>query len=164
MKVIILGHGRHGKDTVAEILRELTGMTFISSSWAAAEKAVLPVLCPKYGYRSVLECFEDRANHREEWRQLITDYNTPDTGKLCREILEASDCYVGMRCPIEFEQTRQLFDYVIWVDASQRIQRDPSMGIERDDNMIVLDNNCKIECLERQVALLAITMGMRAAA
>ncbi len=164
MKVIILGHGRHGKDTVAEMLRDLTGMTFISSSWAAAGKVVLPVLGPKYGYPSVLECFEDRANHRDEWRRLITDYNTPDKGRLCREILDSVDCYVGMRCKDEFAATRHLFDLVVWVDAFERKPSDNSMTIDCDDRMFFIDNNCTVKCLKHQVALLAVQMVSRMAA
>jgi hypothetical protein len=158
MKVMILGHGRHGKDTVAEMLRDLIGLTFISSSWAAAEKAVFPWLSQLYGYTTVQECFDDRANHREEWRQLITDYNTPDKGKLCREILEVSDCYVGMRCRDEFAAVRHLFDVVIWVEADQRRPIDPTMSIERESGMYLIDNNCRKSCLKPQVALLAVQL------
>ena len=148
MKILILGHGRHGKDTVAEILRDGAGISFCSSSEAACEIAVFPYLAEIYGYETPAECFADRVNHREEWRYLITEYNTPDKSKLCREILETSDCYVGMRCPVEFALTRHLFGLVIWVDASKRVGPDPSMGIERDSNMLVVGNNNSRETLQ----------------
>ena len=32
MKLMVMGYGRHGKDTVCEILKEKYGMTFKSSS------------------------------------------------------------------------------------------------------------------------------------
>jgi hypothetical protein len=156
MKILILGHGRHGKDTVAEMLHDLCGLTFQSSSWFAAEKAVFPYLAPMYGYDTVQECYDDRAKHREEWRQLITDYNPPeDKGKLCRELIATSDCYVGMRCPLEYAAVRKLFALVLWVDASERLPPDPSMGIERDDSMIVLDNNGHLSTLRRRAAGIA---------
>jgi hypothetical protein len=155
MKILILGHGEHGKDTVAEIIThctglfgtDFTGLRFESSSRAAAELAVMPALAEKYGYKTVEECFDDRRNHREEWKQLITDYNTPDKSRLCREIIARCDGYVGMRCPEEYAAVKHLFDYVIWVDASKRKPLDPSMGIERDDSMAVIDNNdCILNC------------------
>lgn len=155
MKFLILGHGRHGKDTLAEMLRDMCGLTFQSSSWAAAEIAVFPVLAPRYGYKTVQECFDDRANHREEWRQCITDYNAPDKGRLCREILETSDCYVGMRCPLEFAAVRHLFDAVIWVDALDRHPPDPSMSIPPDSDMLLVDNNGSIDELRGQARLIA---------
>ena len=158
MKIIILGHGRHGKDTVAEMIREHYGLTFISSSWGAAEKAVFPTLGPMYGYSTVQECFDDRANHRMEWMNLITEYNTPDKGRLCREILEKSDCYVGMRCPEEFAAVRSLFGLAIWVDAGRRLPPDPTMKIEPDDNMLFIDNNLGFLDLADQVRRLATVL------
>ena len=140
MKILILGHGQAGKDTAAEILQSVAGISFVSSSWAACEKAVFPWLSQIYGYQSLKECYDDRAAHRIEWKSLITDYNTPDKGKLCREILEHHDCYVGMRCPEELAATRHLFDAVLWIDAAGRKPSDPSMGIEYDDHMILVPN------------------------
>jgi hypothetical protein len=140
MNFLIIGHGRHGKDTVAEIMRDEFGLTFTSSSYAAAEIAVRPHL--SRSYETADECYADRVNCREEWRKLITDYNTPDKSKLCREILERTDIYVGMRCPDEYAASKHLFDAVIWVDRSQEVDLDPTMNIKYDDReMIKIDNN-----------------------
>lgn len=156
MKLLILGHGRHGKDSVAEILRDLFSIKFVSSSFAAAEIAVYPHLKDLYGYSSIQECFDDRANHRMEWKNLITEYNTPDKSKLCKEILEVNDCYVGMRCGEEYEATKDLFDFIIWVDASKRVPLDPSLGIEYDSTrMILVDNNSTERNLIRTVQKVA---------
>lgn len=139
VKILILGHGEHGKDTVAKIVTEYTGLRFESSSLAAAEIAVWPHM-PQYG--SAEECYQDRRNRREEWRQLITDYNTPDKSRLCRQILARCDGYVGMRCPLEYAASRPLFDHVLWVDARQRVeQHDPTMKIPLGPEMTVIDNN-----------------------
>jgi hypothetical protein len=158
MKILILGHGRHGKDTLAEMLRDAVGLKFRSSSEAAAEKAVYPSLKDKYGYQTLEECYADRANHREEWRQLITDYNTPDKGKLCREILETSDCYVGMRCPLEYAATRDLFDVIFWVDAMRRAPPDPSMGIALNWEMSLIDNGGTLAQLQAKVDSICKTL------
>ena len=40
--IYIVGHGRHGKDTVAEILRDRFGFTFTASSWFMADKVIFP--------------------------------------------------------------------------------------------------------------------------
>ena len=139
MKIIILGHGGHGKDTVADIITDLTGLRFESSSMAAARQAVWPHM-PEYD--TVEECFADRRNHRETWRRLITEYNTPDKGRLCKEILSRCDGYVGMRCHEEFATVRHMFDAILWVDAFERLPPDPSMSIEYEpDSMIWIDNN-----------------------
>lgn len=121
MKVLILGHARHGKDTVAELLHKHAGLHFVSSSEAAGRAAVWPVLGPRYGYATFQDCFDDRAAHRQEWFELISAYNTPDKARLTREILATNDAYVGLRAADEFDAAHALFDFIIWVDASARL-------------------------------------------
>ena len=38
----------------------------------------------------MIECFEDRVNHRSEWFDLITNYNKEDRTRLTKEILKIS--------------------------------------------------------------------------
>jgi len=143
--ILILGHGRHGKDTVAEILADLTGLKFRSSSEFCAEHVVYPN--PKMqGYLDWQSCYKDRANHRNTWFNAIAEYNTPDKTRLAREILKVADIYVGMRNIAEYTACMEarLFDYVIWVDASDRVKPEPatSFTIPYDSRtMIKLDNN-----------------------
>ncbi len=66
MNILIIGHGRHGKDTLAELIQVYTGFTFKSSSESAAEIFIYDALKEKYGYKSFIECYEDRHNHRAE--------------------------------------------------------------------------------------------------
>jgi hypothetical protein len=73
-KLLIIGHARHGKDSMAEILQENFGLKFKSSSEAAAEIFIYDVLKGKYSYKTPQECFKDRVNHRAEWHQLICEY------------------------------------------------------------------------------------------
>jgi hypothetical protein len=141
-KILILGHGEHGKDTIADMLTDLTGLRFESSSLAAAELAVMPHM---QGYSNVEECFNDRRNHRQQWRELITAYNTPDKGRLCKEIISRCDGYIGMRCQLEYDAVKNLFNHVLWVDASKRKPNDPTMGIMRECGMILIDNNGTVE-------------------
>ena len=156
-RLMLLGFGRHGKDTVAEILRDQYEYTFSSSSWAAAEHAVFPVLAPKYGYTSVEECFNDRANHRQEWYELIKAYNTPDLTRLATKIYDKTNVYVGIRDRDEFYAVKNkgLFDYSVWVDASNRLppESSDSCTIKKEDADIVLNNNGSEEDLSYQVQL-----------
>ena len=41
-KLLIVGHGRHGKDTMAEILNEHFKFEFMSSSMSAAKIFIFP--------------------------------------------------------------------------------------------------------------------------
>lgn len=154
-KFLVIGHARHGKDTFAEILEEVFGLKFQSSSQAAADIFIYDELKDKYGYKTPIECFEDRVNHRAEWKTMICDYNTPDKARLAKGILEKSDCYVGMRDKEEIDECLKqgLFDIIIWVDASERLPlEDPSsFNIDKTDSHILIDNNGSIEKFRENV-------------
>ena len=62
-KLLIIGHGRHGKDTVSEILCNDFKLSFISSSMFACKKFIYDELKDKYEYKSFEECYDDRHNH-----------------------------------------------------------------------------------------------------
>lgn len=145
MKLMVTGYGRHGKDTFCE----LSGLPFESSSHVCAEHVVFPVLAPKYGYKTLDECYADRINHRKEWFELIKAYNTPDLSRLSRKIFETSDIYCGIRNRDEFVVARAegVFDLSIWVDASLRLppESSASMTVSKEDCDIIITNNGTLE-------------------
>ena len=149
MKILILGNGRHGKDTLGELFNKYFGLTFMSSSQASADFFLYNQLKDKYGYTTSEECFEDRVNHREEWYQAICDYNKDNRARLAQDILSRSDCYVGMRDKEEFKECvkQKLFDIIIWVDASKRLPLEPgtSFNINMSDADIIVENNGTFE-------------------
>jgi hypothetical protein len=165
LKVMIVGHGRHGKDTVAQILADELGLTFCSSSYFCAKAFIYDALKNVFGYRSIAECYEDRNTSqrmRDLWHTLICAYNRDDPARLSREILSEHDIYVGIRSDEEFAEAELegLFDLSIWVDASERLQLEDesSFEIERSDCDIVIDNNYSEEDLIRRVTRLAAAM------
>ena len=149
MKILILGHMRSGKDTLAELFNEHFGLSFMSSSQASADFFLYDQLKDKYGYISPEECFNDRVNHREEWYLAICDYNKNNRARLAQDILSKVDCYVGMRDKEEFNEcvNQKLFDLIIWVDASKRLPLEPgtSININMSDADIVIENNGSYE-------------------
>lgn len=161
-KLLIVGHGRHGKDTVAEFFGELGGYTWTSSSLACAEHVCLPWFNSAEhlpSYANAEDCFKDRHGrtpahrsegfefyeHREQWFLAISQYNTPDKTRLARKILETSDMYVGMRSRKELWACKAggVFDFVIWVDGSERHEPEApgSMQIEPWMADFHIDNN-----------------------
>lgn len=154
-KLMVIGHGRHGKDTVCEMFREHYNLQFKSSSLAAAEIAIFPILKDLLGYRTSEECYEDRHNHRSLWFELIRAFNYHDRSKLARAIYEEADIYCGIRNRDEFLAIRDagLFDWSIWVDASSRVpdESTSSCTVTREDADYVIDNNGDLSWLERQV-------------
>lgn len=154
-KLVVTGYARHGKDTVCELLKEEHGFTFESSSQAAGFKAVYPTLRTKYKYKTFEDCYNDRVNHRQEWFELIKAYNTPDLAKLGREIFQYYDIYCGLRSMAELETmiVEGLVDCIVWVDASARVEAEPSTSITitRNDCDFVVDNNGTLDDLKVEV-------------
>jgi dephospho-CoA kinase len=154
-KLLILGNARHGKDTLAEILNKWFGYTFQSSSQSAADIFIYEELKDKYNYSNSIECFEDRVNHRQEWYEMICDYNKYDKAKLAKEILKTSDCYVGMRDRDEIKASidQGLFDLIVWVDASERLPLEDasSFNIDRSVADIIIENNGSLKEFEEKV-------------
>lgn len=152
-KLMVCGHGRHGKDTLCELLQK-HGFTFQSSS-SAASKFIYEVLKDKYGYKDAEGCFNDRANHRKEWFDLICEYNKDNPTALAELIYKDSDIYCGIRSLREFNKGKEegLFDLSIWVDASKRLpaEGEDSNEIKSEHCDIVIHNNGTLEEFEATV-------------
>lgn len=155
-RLLLIGHGRHGKDSVGDILRDVYGMRSVSSSEFAAQHAVFPLVADLYPDWQA--AYEDRHAHRELWFHAIKAYNLRPGPTLAEQILEGHDIYTGMRSRDELERTRDLFDLVVWVDALDRLPPEPggSMELTAADADWVVDNNGPVEALPRRVAALAL--------
>lgn len=161
MKLFIVGKGRSGKDTVAEMIRAQIGLDFVSSSMFVAEKACRPFLEENYDvrYDTLEDCYADRFNHRVKWREAIEAYCGDDLQRMSREILQSYDIYVGIRRRSEFLESRYLADMSIWVDAGERVKEsDESLDILKTDCSIIIDNNGTLGDLSWKVSQLCWTL------
>lgn len=154
-RILVLGHARHGKDTIAEILTR-NGMRCASTSAAAAQIVRLALAGQGIAYESDEACYADRVNHRATWFDTIAELNSPDPATLVRHILEDHDVVGGLRSARELEAAAHLFDAIWWVDASGRgVPAEPtnSMDIVFDAaRMVRIDNGGSLAMLERNVA------------
>lgn len=152
MKILIIGYGRHGKDTLADILTEKYNGSFESSSKFALDTFLYDEL--KNEYKSKEDCYADRHNRRKYWYERICCYNKDDKGRLCKELLRKHDGYVGMRDLDEYLATKNEFDLKIWVDASKRIptiESSESMKLNPSHADIIIDNNGTLEEFKEKV-------------
>lgn len=151
-KVLVLGHGGHGKTTVGMLIGEERGLSFCDSSYFAAREVIYPQM--RGEYPDFEACYDDRRNRRQTWGDMIEAYNTPDPTRLCSELLAQYDMYIGMRRIRELEPCLEkvMFDIIYWVDASQREPSEPvgSMDIDlawlqstpkRTVPLVMVDNN-----------------------
>jgi hypothetical protein len=158
MKIMVCGHGRHGKDQFCEFL----GLPFVSSSEVALDEIIWPDWGRKI-YNTKEGCFLDRANYRSEWAAMINGYNTPDKAKLARLIYRDNDVYCGIRNREEFLAAKEegLFDMSIWVDAFERHpQHDTTCKVFKSDCDIIVTNNGTLDELKEKAANLAKALGI----
>jgi len=152
LKLMIVGYGRHGKDTVCDIINREYNYTFQSSSMFCAELFIYETLRDKYGYTSIEQCYEDRHNHRSEWYNLISNYNAEDPTRLGKELYSRYDIYCGLRNSTEFHGLRNCgeFDYAIWVDRSKHLPPESSDSISIQPWMAdyIIDNNGSLQLLK----------------
>lgn len=163
MKLLIIGHARHGKDTFAELLsKQLNLRPALSSSLAAAELFLFDELKEEYDYKDIEECWNDRVNHRELWFNRISDFNAEDPARLCKHIMQRSDVYIGLRSRKEFEAVRELFDLVIWVSRDQHVPPEDSgsMELTSEDADMVVNNNGTLEQLMKTTNKVAATLAI----
>ena len=155
LKLLVIGHGRHGKDTVCEILRDNYNYTFESSSQFCSRLFIYDMLKDKYGYDSEEECYADRHNHRVEWYNAICAYNEKDAATLGRAMFDEFDIYCGLRNRREYFAMKNtgVFDYCIWVDRSMHLppESKDSMSLEQWMADYTIDNNGTLEDLNFNV-------------
>lgn len=151
-KILIIGHGRHGKDTAADILNRKYDYSFTSSSLACAE-ILKPVLDIVNGTKTADDHFAERHQNRELWKELISIYTASDPAALAKAIVAKTDIYVGMRAQREFEASEHLFETIFYVDAWPRVTyTDPTFEIAFDSSrMVLIDNSGDMDYLEAQL-------------
>lgn len=169
-KLLILGHARHGKDTVGDWFVK-KGYTFVSSSRFVGEKVVYPYFLEREGlkpgpcasdrwptFRDFEHCFETRHEWRSVWYDAIAAYNRPDRSRLGRELFAEYDMYVGLRNYHELEALRlhKAFDLCIWVDASERVEPEPSSSctVTPAQADVIIDNNGTLDDLDKTLEVL----------
>lgn len=165
IKLCIIGHGRHGKDTVAGMIGKELDYKFKSSSEAASEIFIFNELKDKYNYKTPFECFEDRSNHRTEWYNLICDYNKEDKANLAKDIMKSNDIYVGMRDDNEMIECKRtgVFDIVIGVfDPRKPLESPESFNINMFEvSDFIICNNGDLDELKRKVDLILYGIGYK---
>lgn len=152
MKLLILGHARHGKDTVLELLRADHGFQYRPATSIICEQIVYPVLAPLYPGGPV-QCEADKDGHRQTWFDLVRAHlATHGQDWLVRETLKHGDLFAGTRSRSEYEATRHLFDFILWVERKGYPEEpSTSMELERRDAHFTIYNDAGLANLRSGV-------------
>lgn len=131
----IVGHGRAGKDTAAEFLRDHTNLRFKGGcSYTGCQ-----YVAEKLGL-SWHEAWRTRHERRMEWYRLLNEYREGDPSRLVRDCMEHSDIVCGVRDCMEMQACKKegLFDLVVWIDRPVPI--DPTVTFTIEDADVIVRN------------------------
>lgn len=142
-KIMIVGHARHGKDEVANMLKSY--MRFQSATEVVCKELIFKKLKEQYNYSTWKECLADKESHRVEWKHLIDLYCNDNKTKLIELVFRTSDIYCGLRNVEQLmaAKDKKLMDYIIYVDGSRRmpLEAPELFNITKEHADTVIDNN-----------------------
>ena len=151
MKIIICGHGGHGKTTLARHL----GLPYTDSTKIALE-AIIWASWGLMEYDTMSDCYEDRRNQRARWQRTIAEFNHKDRARFGRLVFGYCNIYAGCRDQCEFNAMKaaNAFDVSIFVDASERLPLEQGMTVTPDMCGIVVGNNGTLKEFMEKVDML----------
>lgn len=166
LKIIIVGHAGHGKSTVAKFLADRFNLSYAPTSELLIRyiPAILTYFRSRHGWTAE-DIIRNKDRYREILAAMIQDYEVSDmytTPKYvrCAELVLGSlkmDIYDGMRDGInQLPSTLEYLkiDLVIYVDASHRVDLEPSMTILQSQADYVFDNNGSLKDVRGRLHLL----------
>ena len=135
-KILIIGHAKHGKTTVAEALTKL-GYTYKDSSEVAAE-AILPFFTERYGFQTAAEMLAYKEEYtgtalgdtirRDMYEQIRSVNLLGNFVRIPDMVYSQADIYVGLRDAAEFMALMSKYSpLVLQVDACQRLTSQESI-------------------------------------
>lgn len=162
MKIMILGHRGHGKTTVAKILEKHFYFSFVDTTVKVCniarhflrnnedtEYAVGNCEVNEHNFDSFYTKNKDSV--RDIMKSALRDYTKDDPARLIREQFMVCDTYAGCRSQIEYDSAKELIDLTLWIKDDRKLEDDPTMDIQLDDSMIVINNSGSIMQLERNI-------------
>ena len=154
MRVMVIGHGRAGKDTCCEILSELTGLknAGTTSSYLAEFVAHKLGVSPEEAYSTRHES----VAMRQLWYETGNEIREKDPLVLIKMAYAVGDITGGVRdlAEILYDKEEGLSDLIIWVERAS-VPTDPTLKIPRSEAHVIIDNNGPIEELREKLRPLA---------
>lgn len=136
-RILLVGHGRSGKDTCGEYLEAITGLRFAGTTSKYLTKYVAARL-----QISEAEAYTTRHENRIQWYEIGNDIRRDDPLKLVRESLEDGSVVGGIRDIREIEAVHResIVDIVLWIENC-RVPADPTLTFGKEWAHVIIENN-----------------------
>lgn len=155
-RILVVGHGRAGKDTACEYLASITTLRFAGSTSRYLARHVAARLGVPEG-----EAYRTRHRDRNLWHRVGNEVRRQDPALLVRESPAHADIVGGVRDLEEIAACRQenLVDLIVWV-ANERAPRDSTVTFGERDCDIAIPNHWTLEEFRRRLLVLARFAGL----
>lgn len=159
-KLAIVGFGRSGKDTAAEVIAAHSNLKYDGRTGSTSGVILSRMLTnPRYAGLSREEVYSRRLVDRELWYEVGREIcnHEDDAAGLVKECLRTGNIVVGIRSAEELKACRQerLFDSVIWIDGGSRVPVDTTVHFGRSDCDLVIENHGTLEEFKRKLIAFA---------
>ncbi len=161
--ILIGGHGRAGKDTMADWLAANTPLrhpgslsTFLTAHVVAFRLSVTPQEAAGPAFAQArAAAFATRHEDRQLWYEVGNRLRDGEPGALVDAALAGGELVVGVRDLREVELCRELHkvDLLVWVD-NPRGPNDPTVKFTADDCDVVIENNGTYAAFYSKIAAL----------
>ena len=155
-RILVVGHGRVGKDTACEYLAKVTNLRFAGTTSLYLTKFV----AERLGV-SVQEAYRTRHQNRNLWHRIGKEVRKKDPGFLLRESLANAEIVGGICDLEEMAVCRQerLVDLVVWIN-NDRVPADSTIKFSERDCDISVPNHWSLEEFQRRLLQLANFAGL----
>jgi len=140
-RILVVGHGRAGKDTACEYLASITTLRFAGTTSLYLARYVAARLgVPEQ------EAYRTRHQNRNLWHRVGNEVRRQDPGLLVRESLAHADIIGGVRDLEEIKACREedLVDLIVWI-ANDRAPKDSTVTFGERDCDVTVPNHWTLE-------------------
>lgn len=156
VKLMLVGHGRAGKDEAGEWFARNTSLTFAGTT----SKYLAKYVAAELGVTED-ECYATRHDNREKWWRIGKKVREQDPGCLIRESLAHGDVIGGVRDLVEVIYAREsrCVDLIIWI-ARNSVSVDPTVEFDSSHCDMIIENHWGLEEYHNRLKRLATALGI----
>lgn len=154
MKILLVGHGRAGKDEAGLYLEKITNLTFAGTTSAYLCKHVARILRV-----SEEEAYRDRHKKRMLWRIIGDFIRRDDPLVLVKDAFAHGEISGGVRGYPEIVAAKEYVDWIIWID-NNRVPKDPTVEFSSREADIIIENHWSLEEYHERLKRFAKKIGI----
>lgn len=154
MRIMLVGHGRCGKDTSGEYLASVTGLRFAGTT----SKYLAKYVARQLG-RDEADVYQTRHADRDTWHRIGKQVRASNPGVLIRESLADGQIIGGVRDHEEIVYAKSVVDLIIWVD-NNRVPIDQTVEFTSRECDVVIQNHWSLDELHHRLDRLAKSLNI----